>query len=262
MSHEKIGYFTVTNYGYLHKALALKDSLLQLGILDFKIFMFDDPKNIPNNKYQNDYIIINKSHHVDYLKLAFKYDVVEFTTSLKPTLTLKLLEKYRKVIFLDPDTYVYSSMDEIINLLNQNDMIFTPHYITPMEPENNKYPDINCLKYGGFNLGFYAVNNSLNAKKFLKWWEHRCINQCYFETQNGLSTDQKWVIIANTYFDGIKTLKNYGYNVAYWNSMKRKIEISNNGIKVNGDNLVFIHFSSQIENKNSPFLSSRSDIKY
>lgn len=260
MKKDKTGYFTVTNYGYLYKAIALKNSLKRQGIDSFTIFMFDDSHKIPENPYEQDYIVINESHHVDYLKLAFKYDVVEYTTSLKPTLTLKLLKEYDKVIFLDPDTYVYSSFEKVNNLLDEYDIVLTPHYIKPLE--NVKYPDLNSLKYGSFNLGFFAVNSSTNAINFLKWWEKRCLDQCYFETHNGLSTDQKWVVLANVYFDGINTLKDYGHNVSYWNSTQREITISESEIRVNGDKLVFIHFSSLIERIDSPLLSSRSNVEY
>lgn len=262
MNNKKTAYFTVTNYGYLYKAIALKESLSIQGIEDFKIFMFELASNIPDNPFKDQYEIISEEHYTDYLKLAFKYDVVEFTTSLKPTLTISLLNSYHKVIFLDPDTYVYSNFDETLSLLDENDIILTPHFITPMSKEITEFPDLDCLKYGGFNLGFFAVKKSANSLSFLKWWENRCIDQCYFETQNGLSTDQKWIVIANTYFDGIKTLKNYGYNVAYWNALNRTIEKSEEKFLVNGDQLVFIHFSSLIENLDSSLLSSRSKISF
>ena len=45
----------------------------------------------------------------NYLHLAFKYDIIEFSTSLKPYITLELLKKHNKVIFFDPDIFIYKS---------------------------------------------------------------------------------------------------------------------------------------------------------
>lgn len=252
--------FTVTNYAYLYKALALKKSIELNTNYSFNIYLFEEKVNVPKNQFENDYIFVSDLDIPNYYKLAFKYDVVEFTTSLKPTLTLLLLKDFEKVIFLDPDVFVFNDVKPVFEELNTNPVLLTPHYLIP-QSHKLKYPDLDCLKYGSYNLGFFAVNNSSDSITFLKWWENKCLNQCYFETQNGLSTDQKWIIIAQCFFRFIKNLDHPGLNVAYWNANERIIKKQNLKYFVNEKPLIFMHFSN-FNNKKSELLSSRSEIKF
>ena len=252
--------YTVTNYAYLHKAIALKKSFQKNNNLRLRIFLFEEKNNIPNNIYSNEYEFLSDLKIHNYYQLAFKYNVTEFTTSLKPTISLKLLEKYDKVLFFDPDTFIYNSVNQILKKLDKYSIVLTPHSIHH-EDHNSIYPDSSFLKYGVFNLGFFGVNASKDSINFLKWWEKRCLNQCYFEVHNGLSTDQKWINIAHAFFDNIFIDKSPSLNVAYWNIKRRKFSQKDTSIYVGNTKLVFIHYSNfpdKIEN----FLSTRSNLKF
>tara|TARA_B110000211_G_scaffold12809_1_gene13407 strand:+ start:12054 stop:13274 length:1221 start_codon:yes stop_codon:yes gene_type:complete len=253
-------FFTVTNYFYLNKALALKKSFNEFNPnIKFIIYLFEERDFIPSTNFEDEYLLVSELNIPNYYNLAFKYDVVEFTTSLKPYLTLNLLDSYTNVVFLDPDTFVYKDFNYLLELLNKRDIILSPHYISPIL--NEKDSDLGMMKYGSFNLGFYAVRKSSNSLGFLNWWHDKCINQCYFESHNGLSTDQKWVSIANVFFD-VYNLKHPGFNLSYWNIHERNVTRNNNEILVNGLPLFFIHYSSFIEDSKTEYLSSRASIQY
>ena len=192
-------------------------------------------------------------------ELAFKYDVVEFTTSLKPYISLFLLEKHEKVIFFDPDIYVLDSTKEIEYLLDKQDLLLTSHFNTP-ELSDVENPDLGMMRFGSFNLGFFAVKNSINGKAFLNWWNDKCLDQCFFETQFGISTDQKWVSIANAFFDFLYIIRNPGYNVAYWNLFEREITFSNNKYLANNNSIIFFHFSTY-DTEDSNNITKRITIK-
>jgi hypothetical protein len=242
---KKSAYFTVCNNAYLDRALTLANSLFEKNGFILKIFLFEKPYPIVNLLHFN-FCEISFIDDLDFERtkeLAFKYDVVEFTTSLKPFITLNLLKLYDKVIFLDPDIYILGSFQYIDELLEINPVILTSHYNTP-ELDFNESPDIGMMRFGSFNLGFFAVNNSESAVKFLSWWNSRCLEQCYFESQNGLSTDQKWISIANAFFDFLYVIRDPGYNVAYWNLFERNISLKNNTFFSNMSKIVFFHFSN------------------
>ncbi|MDZ4098687.1 MAG: hypothetical protein U1E13_08280, partial [Methylophilaceae bacterium] len=190
--------------------------------------------------------------------LAFKYDITEFSTSVKPFITLQLLSRHDKVIFLDPDTCVYHSLAGIVGELNEHPIILTPHYLTPKEEEASD-SDLAMMRFGSFNLGFYAVNNSDESLKFLRWWCDRCFRLCYFESQFGLSTDQKWVSIAPCFFPKLHISFNVGHNMAFWNVHERTLSKFTDGrYLVNGDQpLIFFHFSS-FDDSDPRMLSRRS----
>jgi len=113
------------------------------------------------------------------------------------------------------------------------------------------------MRFGSFNLGFFAVSRELEAKKFLSWWSERCINLGFFESQFGLSVDQKWVSIAPCFFPSLKILFNPGYNMAFWNLHERSLSKDGQGYLVNGESrLIFFHFSS-FDAKNPLMISTR-----
>ncbi|WP_047395555.1 putative nucleotide-diphospho-sugar transferase [Chitinibacter sp. ZOR0017] len=233
--------FSVCNIAYLPKALALAKSLYANNAIRLKIYIFDRRQEINTDFVFAEIIWIEDVGLEGLEKYAFKYDITEFSTSLKPYLALKLLELHKNVVFLDPDTFCFSSIQPIFDDLESHAIVLTPHYVTPHEPG-----DVGMMRFGSFNLGFFAVSQDEEALRFLKWWNERCLNLCYFETQFGLSTDQKWVSIAPCFFPGIYISFNLGYNVAFWNAHERKIGINNNGDFVVNENypLIFFHFSS------------------
>jgi hypothetical protein len=249
---DKTAYFTVFNNAYLDRAIVLAESLFEKNSVRLKIYLFE--KNLPSlNKDISifcEIILINEINFDRINELAFKYDVVEFTTSLKPYISLFLLEKYKKVIFFDPDIYVLDSTKEIEDLLDDQDLLLTSHFNIP-ELNDVENPDLGMMRFGSFNLGFFAVKNSINGKAFLKWWNNKCLDQCFFETQFGISTDQKWVSIANAFFDFLYIIRNPGYNVAYWNLFEREITFSNNKYFANNHNITFFHFSTYDTEKSS-----------
>ncbi|MEN8134160.1 MAG: hypothetical protein ABFS18_01310 [Thermodesulfobacteriota bacterium] len=250
--------FTVTNLAYLPKALVLAESLLKYNKVKLHIYIVDRKVDVDLPESCAEFIWIEDVGFTDLYELAFKYDITEFSTSLKPGLTLKLLEKYQKVIFLDPDTCLYHSVAPILNDLDEHAIVLTPHYTIP-HSNNSPDSDIGMLRFGSFNLGFYAVRNSEQAIYFLNWWGDRCRRFCYFETQFGLSTDQKWVSIAPCFFQDLYVSFNLGYNVAFWNLNERQISKDMNDNYFVNDKypLIFFHFSS-FDEGNPELLSKRS----
>jgi len=237
--------FTVCNLAYLPKALALAESLQKYDRVKLKVYLVD--RRVELDSFDNcvELIWTEEIGVPNYYQLAFMYDITEFSTSLKPYIALSLLEQFEKVVFLDADTLLYSSVQPILQDLNSHSIVLTPHYVTP---QSDALPDsdVGMMRFGSFNLGFFAVRGSAQSKSFLEWWNDRCMRYCFFETQFGLSTDQKWVSIAPCFFQDIHISRNLGYNVAFWNVHERHLHRTADGIYfVNGEYpLIFFHFSS------------------
>lgn len=249
--------FTVCNLAYLPKALVLAESLLKFNNCKLHIFIIDKKADVELPVSLSKFTWIEDVGVPNLYQLAFKYDITEFSTSVKPFITLKLLESFDKVIFLDPDTCVYHSLDGIFDELNEHPIVLTPHYVTP---QNNDLAesDVGMMRFGSFNLGFYAVNRSEEALSFLRWWCDRCFRFCYFEAQFGLSTDQKWVSIAPCFFPNLYVSFNMGYNMAFWNVHERVLGKSSDGKYIVNSQypLIFFHFSS-FDEINPELLSKR-----
>jgi len=250
--------FTVCNLLYLPKALVLAESVLKFNNLNLKIYLFDRNTNIDFSKIKADIFWIEDLNIPNFYQLAFKYDIIELSTSLKPYITLNLLEKYKKVIFLDADTCLYNNVTPILNDLENHSIVLTPHYTTPQSDDPSE-SDTGMMRFGSFNLGFYAIKDTNSGIYFIQWWLKRCIQLCYMESQFGLSTDQKWVTIAPCFFQDLYISFNLGYNFAPWNSWERKLTKNNEGVYMINDKfpLIFFHFSN-FDNTDPGYLNKRS----
>jgi len=237
--------FTVCNLAYLPKALVLAESLLRFERKLLKIYIFDKKVDVELPRSLAEFIWIEDVGVPNLYQLAFKYDITEFSTSLKPFISLKLLESHEKLIFLDPDTCLFDSLAPVLMDLEKHPIVLTPHYTRP-HSDALEDSDMGMMRFGSFNLGFFAITKSDEGLEFLRWWSDRCIRFGYFEAQFGLSTDQKWVSIAPCFFPELYVSFNLGYNVAFWNVQERTLsKVSDGKYLVNNEfPLVFFHFSS------------------
>ena len=250
--------FTVCNIAYLPKALVLADSLREHNQTRLNVILFDKKQDLNPHPETVDITWVEDLGLPEWKQLAFIYDIIEFSTSLKPYIALKMLETHSRVIFLDPDTAVYSSLDPILKDLDASPVVLTPHYIKP-QPDTDSESDLGMMRFGSFNLGFFAVRQGSEATYFLNWWNRRCIDFCFMESQFGLSTDQKWVSIAPCFFDFLKISFNPGYNAAPWNTFERTLTGKKDGqYIVNADHpLVFFHFSN-FDHTDPQYLNKRA----
>jgi len=257
-ANSDLAVFTVCNIAYLPKALVLADSLHEHNQTRLNVILFDKKQDLNPHLESVDITWVEDLGLPEWKQLAFTYDIIEFSTSLKPYIALRLLKTYSRVIFLDPDTAVYSSLDPILKDLDALPVVLTPHYTKP-QPDTENESDLGMMRFGSFNLGFFAVSQGAEATYFLNWWHKRCIDFCFMESQFGLSTDQKWVSIAPCFFDFLKISFNPGYNAAPWNTFERTLTGKKNGhYNVNNDYvLVFFHFSN-FDHADPQYLNKRA----
>ncbi len=176
----------------------------------------------------------------------FEHDVVELCTAVKGPMLCRLLEhRAAKVVYLDPDIALFADLAEVERLLDRYHVVLTPHLSEP-EQERPAILDneIGSLKHGIYNLGFLAVANSVEGRRFAHWWRDRLLEFCFDDIPNGLFTDQRWCDLAPALFPGVRVLRDPGYNVASWNLSRRPLSIEEDGsIRAAGQPLRFFHFT-------------------
>lgn len=178
----------------------------------------------------------------DITDFTFRYTLLELDTAVKPWLMAQLFDRgYDRVIYLDPDTFVYSRLTELDD--NPAFITLTPHLTMPVEDEGHAR-ERGILVAGTWNLGFIAVTRDPQLDAFLKWWKGRLEHACVVEPERGLFTDQKWIDLVPGLFDRIAALRHEGYNVAYWNLAQRRVTRgAGQTFLVNEQPLRFFHFS-------------------
>lgn len=241
---ENISVFTVCNVAYLNKAMVLAESLYSSNKIKLDIFIFDKKRELYLSQEYCNFHWVEEMEIPNFDKLSFKYNIIELSTALKPWLTLNLLKSNSKVIFFDPDVMVFHDVYSILEGLDRHPVILTPHYFCTKI--NGLIDDARMMKFGVFNLGFFAVNSTNESKTFLNWWSDRCLLNGFDDAQFGIFTDQKWVSIAPCFFPFLHTTYDPGFNVAYWNIDERSISKNDSGNYYVNEifPLVFFHFSS------------------
>lgn len=247
--------FTIVAKNYIGLALVLKASIHRYNHnIKFFIFVADE---LSEDLDVDDCVIEAKSH-LDiqtgrWLDMAFKYNITEFCTAIKPFCFTYLFEKYNceKVIYFDPDCFVFNSLDSIYSVLDEKKVVLTPHMLYPCM-ENHK--DRSLLQSGIFNLGFVALKKCESVDELLLWWSYKLQDYCYDDLPSYTFTDQKWMTLIPSLMplSDIEILRSKGMNIAPWNFHERKVVCKGNQLYVerrqcrvcdNADLLVFAHFS-------------------
>jgi hypothetical protein len=239
---------TIVSLNYLPYARVLCESFLSFHPdCKFYVLVVDRlPSDFDTSKEPFEMVLVEDLGIPNFESVAFKYDILELNTNVKPTFLKSLLcRSIDQLIYLDPDICVYSSLSLVYDAVASSAVVLTPHSFSPNRTDVAF--DVNLLFLGIFNLGFIALSKSNEASGFLDWWEENCLNVGFSDPASGLFVDQKWVNLAPCFLDSLKILKHPGCNVAYWNLHERNVAWDGARWTVNGANeLVFYHFSGII----------------
>lgn len=178
-------------------------------------------------------------------EMAFRYGVTELSTAIKPAAFRYLFERDEcdAALYLDPDVLVVSPLAEAVEALREGgSAVLTPHICAPVE-DGRKPDDQSMLRGGIYNLGFLALANDEDARRFVSWWHRRLVRDCRIDLEEGLFVDQKWADLLPCFVDRTRILRHPGYNVAYWNLAQRKVARVDGRWTSNDEPLRFVHWS-------------------
>lgn len=179
---------------------------------------------------------------------AFGHAVVELCTAVKGPAAELLAQRpgVDKIMYIDPDIKLFSSLSSLEAMLDQHEILLTPHLLDA-EQDIGAIQDneISALKHGVYNLGFFAARTSGQGLAFIRWWAERLRLFCRDDIPGGLFTDQRWCDLAPAFFSGLAIVRDRGCNVATWNIAHRRLSKDNAGVfLVAGTPLRFYHFTS------------------
>jgi glycosyltransferase involved in cell wall biosynthesis len=180
----------------------------------------------------------------DFRDFAFRYDVMEFNTALKPFMFRQLLERgHSGVVYLDPDIEIFAPLKAVLDLLDEGaSFVFTPHLTRPAE--RDAYPDdLGIMCAGAYNLGFLAVGAGEEADRILRWWSRRLRFDCVNDQSRGIFVDQKFMDLVPGFAGNTRILRDTACNAAYWNLDQRELRQVRGGWQIDGRPLCFFHFS-------------------
>ena len=248
--NSKNAIFTICAKNYLAHAKTLGYSLKeQQPDCDFFILLSDEINGV-DLKTPDFNIIEAKSLGIpDFEDMAFKYNVIEFSTAIKPYFIDILFKDkgYEKVLYIDPDMVVYSQLDFLFDDLEKYAAVLTPHLINPYVAYDGATSEEELLFVGIYNLGFFAIKNDNVGNSIVQWWKAKLKNQCYAEKEEGLHVDQKWMdFLPALYGASIKISRHPGLNLAFWNFHERNLTKVGERYLVDNEELVILHFSGLV----------------
>jgi hypothetical protein len=261
-AHQRGVYCTIVARNYLPQALALYESIrIQEPSREFVLLVIDGPRqDITNSRpgLRTVGLEILGLTERETFDLATIYDVVELSTGVKPLFLKRLLEEFEQAVYLDPDTFLASPLDELEGLIDLHNIVLTPHLLEPIPPGESFRSEINTLTVGVHNLGFCAVGRG--AIPFLDWWWSHLERECLIYPLLGLFVDQKWTDIGAVMFDA-HSMRHYGYNIGHWNLHERVFASDGENLVMerSGQPLRLIHFSG-FDPRNPDAISVRQNI--
>lgn len=194
----------------------------------------------------------------DFRGFAFRYDIMEFNTAIKPYMFLHLFAMgYEHVVYFDPDIKVYSPITLVFEALNGGaSVVLTPHLTRPAE--NDTPPnDLTIMRAGIYNLGFVAFGQHDGVESTLRWWARRLRYQCINAQHEGVFVDQKFIDLVPGFLSDVVILRDTTLNAAYWNLFQRDLDRDGEHWRIDGEPLVFFHFSGY-DPRNSHQLSKHT----
>ncbi|HQA25299.1 MAG TPA: glycosyl transferase [Candidatus Competibacteraceae bacterium] len=242
--------FTSITANYLPKARVLAQSAKrQPADIRFHLLLCDDyPAELDPAAEPFDSIInVTELPVANLESWLFGHTVVEMCTAVKAMGFLEIARRFHaeKVFYFDPDMAIMSGLDRLIERLDHDAILLTPHQTEPEQSLDAVVDNEICsLKHGVFNLGFLGARTDGEGLQFLQWWAERLRYFCHDDIPGGLFTDQRWIDLAPAFFEKIAILREPIYNVATWNLTHRQAAGSlQQGITINGQPLSFYHFS-------------------
>lgn len=250
--------FTIVAKNYIGLAQILEKSVRKVGDdVSFLIFVADE---LPVGCAVDDNVLVARNvldiASEVWTDMSFKYDLTEFCTSIKPFCFDYVFGLgYEKVIYFDPDIYVFSSLDRIFDVLDGYVVALTPQIAGIHVDYAGEHPEWAMNVNGIFNLGFCAMRKCGKSASVTSWWKKRLIDNAFADRSAGNFTDQKWMdwmpgLLGS---DGLYVFHDLGMNMAPWNFFERELVSDNGNISVRfrtadcSDGklwpLVFIHFA-------------------
>src|ERR1700719_2979334 len=263
---------TIIAKNYLAQARVLMDSVKTFDPHCMRVVLQVDRVEGYFDPAKEDFLVVSSEDlgipHSSWFH--FKYSVLELSTGVKPFFLSWLIRNYKleKIIYLDPDIRIYSSLSGIKEALDSADIVLTPHLTEELNDERQP-SELQILRAGTYNLGFIGVRTNAEVENFLLWWQSRLYDHCVVDLARGYFVDQRWIDLVPGLFSRVRILRDAGYNVAYWNATHRHITWRNDAPYVNGDPLCFFHFSGYdasepgviSKHQDRLSLSSREDLR-
>lgn len=242
MAAPEISFVTVVNRGYLSRADVLFQTLARFHPHAPKLAVLTDrwPQEYPLPSHF-EVVTLEEFAPANLWRRLYGYTRFERATTWKSLALQWALARYPQTtgtVLLDADMEIFSTLDPLISALSQASVLLTPHLTTTQADDDYT----SYLRAGTFNAGFVGVSRG-QGERFLDWWEERLQRHCRIDHPAGMFVEQRWLDLVPSLFDGARTFRHPGANLAYWNLSERPLSGSSEAPLAAGQPVLFFHYS-------------------
>lgn len=243
----RLAIFTICSNNYVPFARTFVDTVRRHHPEAALFVCLTDRKTDIPGFYDSDWTVV-EAESLDipeFSSFAFRYDIAELNTAVKPFMFQRLLEDldYDIVLYFDPDIEIFRPLETVVELLCDGaSFLLTPHLLSPSESPDEPN-DLTIMRAGTYNLGFLAVSRCEESQRIIEWWARRLRFQCISAQDKGIFVDQKFMDLVPGFASRAVILRDVTLNVAYWNLRQRQLEERDGTWLVDGQPLGFFHYS-------------------
>ncbi|OAI56277.1 hypothetical protein AYO49_04595 [Verrucomicrobiaceae bacterium SCGC AG-212-N21] len=171
-------------------------------------------------------------------KLRAELRRAEFCFNVKPCLCRYIFDTMADVDFLtylDSDIAFFGSYEPLMREIGDRDAMVSPHRFAP----HNRWRE----RWGLFNAGCVGFRRSTGGQTCLAWWHERCMEWCRDYIDGDRFADQLYLQTMAAKFPNVCQLQHPGANLAPWNLREDQLTWDGTQVLVQGQPLVFYHFS-------------------
>jgi hypothetical protein len=244
---------TVATRSHFHRARCLLDSVRR-HLPDAARFAVladaDDDRRLGVQDF--DVIPVATLPIPDVAAFVHRYRAPELCFASKPWALAEMFRRgFARAIYFDADIAVYSSLQPMQEMLDAATILLTPHFAEP-PADGGGSGEIDIVQAGAYNAGFVGLSRGATAESFLSWWQGKLLHDCRVDVDRGYVGDQRWLDLVPGMFDGVRIVRNPGWNVGHWNLDRRPVTNANGELRVGGEPLVFFHYSGLLSGAASP----------
>jgi len=163
--------------------------------------------------------------------------LIEYYFTLSPFLPHYLFSHTTadRITYLDADIYFFTSPQPVLDSLGEASVAITPHRYSF---EYRKH-----LIFGIFNVAWVTYRRCAEGLDCLNGYKADCAAWCYDKLEDGRFGDQKYLDSWPSRYPTLKIIDHKGVNLAIWNIHNYVVRLKNSVVMIDGDPLVFYHFS-------------------
>jgi glycosyltransferase involved in cell wall biosynthesis len=160
----------------------------------------------------------------------------EFYFTASPVWFRHVLERVpigTTVTKIDADCFLFSSPEALLAGDSTASIVITPH----------RHGTKHSSRYGIYNVGWVSVQSGRLGVTCARKWEQQCLEWCFDKPDGKRYADQKYLDNWPSRYPDLHISNCKGANLAYWNVNRSELSVRNGKILVDGEPLVFYHFS-------------------